>query len=162
MTHQFALTTQQATRLLDLPDYTLYTAHKRTGSYKGVKPTKLRNGRLVWPRAGLLALKGLKEVGRDSSVDLRAWIAVMGNFGYLADDLMVSQAADLLNPFPSERYSPESVACEQIALLAQMTKVISNRLMAAWPKLNSEYKGWARDSLAQIKLEVEGSCHAIV
>jgi hypothetical protein len=157
----FSLTTDQAHKLCGLSKRKLYTDHQRYGSCLGIVPTKLKNGRLLWPRAEILALKGLKEVGRDASIDLRAWIAVFENYGHTPDDLMASQAADILNPFHSDRVRPECIACEEMVLLAQLNKVILDRLMRVWSGLDAESKRWARSSLAKCKLEVLGADHAV-
>lgn len=56
------LTTNQLARALDMAAQSIRKRHCQTGSYFGVRPVKLRNGRLVWPldSVGSLLSKELK------------------------------------------------------------------------------------------------------
>lgn len=47
---ELGLTTKELAKRLHLQAETLHRSHSQTGAYFGIRPTKLPNGRLSWPR----------------------------------------------------------------------------------------------------------------
>jgi hypothetical protein len=73
----FSFTTSHAARTVGVTVEALRTQYQRTGDFRGIKPTKLPNGRLLWGRSEIMALAGKHLADRKTCIDLRAttpWI----------------------------------------------------------------------------------------
>ena len=57
------ITTEQLAELLHLKPHSLRAALSREGSYFGLRPRKLPNGRLIWPNDALQRLTTPQERG---------------------------------------------------------------------------------------------------
>ena len=76
-TDLFSFTTAQAARTVGVTVEALRTQYQRTGTFRGVVPVKLPNSRLLWPRAGIMALAGKPLADAKTYIDLTAtnpWI----------------------------------------------------------------------------------------
>jgi len=57
MTEEMTLTTEDLAAAAKVRPATIIARLSRTGSYFGIEPTKLINGRLLWPRDSLAQLE---------------------------------------------------------------------------------------------------------
>jgi hypothetical protein len=84
----FSYTTREAARALNVSVEAVRAQYRRTGAFRGIVPTKLPNGRLLWPRAEVLRLAGTPAAGPRAVIDLRATNPWLEELGLPTDDPM--------------------------------------------------------------------------
>ncbi|MBT9527081.1 MAG: hypothetical protein IV105_17630 [Rhizobacter sp.] len=133
MQRSFALTTRQAARLRGVEPHQPYSHFKRKGHWKGVVPSKLPNGRLLWNRDDILRAEGLVPADGPQPVDVRVWLAFIEEIGLPVEDRDVRTGVALLTEQVDTKRNPAHMVDEfelsaQFArgLMARFTQVESN------------------------------------
>lgn len=136
----FAYTTKQAARLLNAEAGAMRVQHMRTGAFRGIKPTKLPNGRLLWPRAEVLAAAGKRTTGPRTTIDLRATLPWIESVGLTPSDPMAEALAIALNDPRHPEDADPALALDQWHAVRAWIESASKRLSAAWPRLSPEQR----------------------
>jgi hypothetical protein len=157
----FGFTTRQTADLLEVNYHTLYRSHARLGSWRGITPRVLPNGRLLWPRVEVLKLRGEIETRSRKRIDLRPWLAFWAPSGLPVDDLAISVGVHLLQTEIDSEAQIESHAYEGLILWRQINEAFAARLFQAWSRLDPKTKATAMELVAQVENSVKGTVNAL-
>lgn len=134
----FSYTTDQAARTLGVTPGALCTQVRRTGNFRGITPTKLPNGRLLWPRSAILALADRYKADTKTLIDLRATNPWIESRGLLPSDPMAQiLAIALCDPRDAASRDPQCHLDDTHALRA-WNEAQAARLHAAKHRLSPE------------------------
>jgi hypothetical protein len=155
----FPLSSAQVRQLLGLQYHTLYRSYRRTGGYRGVVPTALPSGELLWPRAEILSLLPPKQV------DLRAFLSIAVEAGLSADDAAHAIGAALLNPNLPPGRSKESLACmvshDWAVFVRQLVGVFAGHVQHVWDSLGKADRAHLKQQLFGTASGLVGLAHHI-
>ncbi|NMG43980.1 hypothetical protein GPA22_09595 [Aromatoleum toluvorans] len=82
MKHTFHIATKQAARLARVEPHVLYQARARNGHWRGIAPTKLPNGRLLWRGDHIAEVAGIIPNYADQTPGERALITFLEQQGF--------------------------------------------------------------------------------
>lgn len=131
MENKFSLQTRQAARTAGVAPAVIYTSVQRHGSWEGIVPRKLPNGRLLWPRDAVLRASGLVPDGDSGPVDLRAWRAFLDSAGLPIDDSGLLAVGVRLLTHKADKGRDPAYMLEDLALLMGLVLSFGARLDAA-------------------------------
>jgi hypothetical protein len=135
----FSYTTRQFCRTVQEDPGTVRAQYARTGQFRGLTPTKLPNGRLLWPRAETLALAGRVAVGHRVTIDLTTTNPWIESVGLIPSDPGVHAVALALNdPRHDCKDWPHAVRLDEWRALRSWIESATRRLNAARPHLSTE------------------------
>lgn len=135
-TSRFALTTKQAARLLCVAPETLRVAASR-GGYRGASPTRA-GGRLLWPRAEVLALADRHQADPRTVVDLRATNPWLESLDVPADDPVAHRLAVALNDPRDDKNQLSGCRLDEWHALRNWLSAALTRFDAARQRLTPE------------------------
>lgn len=130
MENKFSLETRQAARAAGVTPAVLYTSVQRHGSWEGIVPRKLPNGRLLWSRDAVLRASGLVPEGDSGPVDLRPWRAFLDSAGLPIDDAGLLAVGVRLLAHKADRSRDAAYMLDDLALLMGLVVSFGARLDA--------------------------------
>lgn len=158
MQNVFSLTTDQAAKLANDHPHCLHAAFRRHGSWKGIKPRKQPNGRLLWSRDAVFAAVGLHKQG-STVADLRPGLAFAETQGLPADDGAIQALLlALVGKAPDER--PAAHLLDDAVLIQQILDAHLHRLARKWQDLTPIEQAQALRQLEQGKAEFAAQIQA--
>jgi hypothetical protein len=138
MDNQFAFTTRQAARVIGVTTEAMRAQLRRTGSFRGITPTRLPNSHLLWPRAATLRLAGKTEADRRTAIDLRATMPWLDSRNLLTSDPMVEAIAIALCDPRDDTKREAQCNLDDLHALRHWVQAQISRLTACRPRLTSE------------------------
>lgn len=154
MKHNFALTTRQAARLARIESHVLYQSHARLGSWRGVIPRKLPNGRLLWRGDEVAEAAGVIPDYADQTPGERALVAFLEHAGFPLTIEYWSLGRALLNCHLDLGNDPGYVVYDA-QFLVEIIASYCARLSQALPGMQEPDKRRAFAALGVIASQVE-------
>jgi hypothetical protein len=130
----FSYTTRQAAQATDTTVEAIRAQYRRNGKWRGITPTVLPNGRLLWPRVEVLALTGVFTVAPKTMVSLLATDSWLETRGILASDPVANQIAFALVDPRDDATNPAQWRVEDAHALCDWSTAHQKRFHAALPR----------------------------
>lgn len=154
MKHNFALTTRQAARLAHVEPHVLYQSHAREGHWRGITPTKLPNGRLLWRGDDVASVSDIIPAHADQTPGERSLVAFLDQVGLplTADYWNLGRA--LLSTEVDHASDPDLIA-DEATFVAEIVMAYCTRLERALPTMEDRSKRRVYAALALIASQAE-------
>lgn len=150
MQSEFSFTTRQAAQAVgNCTAEAIRAQHRRTGKWRGVTPTVLPNGRLLWPRAEVLALAGKLLTDHRLVIDLRATSQWAESRGLPWADVAVQAMGVALNDPRDDEARDAQVHLEDCLALKGWVDAQVRRINAARHRMTSEQRDDCQRLLAR-------------
>jgi hypothetical protein len=136
----FGFTTREAARSIGTSVEAMRAQFQRTGTFRGLAPVRVNNGRLIWPRAEVLALTGLitAPTNPKAIVDLRATLPWLETLGIPTNDPVALALSIALNLRVSDPASDTQELLDFQYALRAFNEAANARIAEAHPRMTAE------------------------